>query len=1224
MFNINALDIIHLQNSGGDVFTNFVDTLTKVSCFTDGIPLGSIHTNLRNTIADGGVDTRSDDFSESSRAIWTRTKAIWQYKASKYSGGKQNLKSEISKKYSLECIKEGYAYRYCICDSMPVETKKDWEQIINDFVKEINIHSPKAYVLTADDLADWANMFPSVVLKFFKQNATGLGIHLEAWGKSITKETPEYVTYFDWQKVVTNITSQIDLSSAVPDVLLTIQGEAGVGKTRLVYETVKNIEGANGLVIYSNDENNSLKLASILASQDSTKAILIADECSLSMRQKIKSILSGHIDRVRVIAIDNSGERPPDLTYEFWLEKMQSSLLEDILKRNYRYVSEARRRTYAELSGGFVRLAADLCANDNRIALDGHIGAGLGTIREYYLNRLSNDNRRIVEAISLFSKVGFRDDQQNDLKSICEIVNLNYIKVIESAKRIHDVPGFIAIAGRFMYVTPEIICQVAFDEAFKRWVKDDINGFISKLPENMLQTFIDRVAWSGGEMVRRLISDYFRRWILSLSPSDLANLKTVDQLNAIIEADPLYISQLRFLIECAGYDDLLKITGDSTISGRWGPRRYLVWLVERLAAFPEHFYDAEIILRKFALAENEHIGNNATAVWEGLFKIALSGTSLHFSDRLSLLRGLLYSEDRETSDLAYKAFEDIFYDQMTKLIGDRIVGGRLVPEDWAPKNLLEYDECIDKSLELLIELRRKSNYHANKAIQIALKHFRRLANFGKIQQLKIIFSENGEDYVSKNSLIKEIEECLFFDFKEEKFKESELLKKWYIEMQPLGIDEQVKRLVGTSNWHYSIIDKKKEMKQDMENVSRSVLANIQVLDRLTSWLFSTEARNAFEFGYMLGSLDDNLTLLDKFLSEAMVYQDISLTQGYLKALVDTSNTDLLLSINNFFDGMQEEQPEKAHQLYIVGGSKTRALSRTIYLFDKELLLPYHFGNFSRGMVDRELFEDEYEQVLTRLLKSSIKGDTASSNTLYSYVYFLISKYKDFDASSQSVLLEIIWHVLEQCKPLNSMALFEWETVFNKIIDFNPERAASILVNYIGDDDLIFDEHVSQLLIKAISLDPEKCMTLLGEVLLNEKKSFRFFIRKYDKLIQSFPIDVITSWVDKHGVKATRVLARHLEPPYLNEYSEPELSDLTSYILTNYGEDGRTFNEFSAGIHSLQVYSGDIAAKYEKQVDVAKRFLNYPIKAVRSWAVNEIEESLEQAKRWRIDQEEMDL
>ncbi|MDP1420265.1 hypothetical protein Q8G35_18205 [Peribacillus simplex] len=1229
MWTIDALDVIHLGRSpGGDRFTKFVDELIRAQSFLDGRPTAAIHTNLRTNIGDKGVDTKVDNFVPHSKNLWLEGPSIMQYKASGYSGGERDFRTEINKPYAKQCILEGVAYRFCVCDSMPATTKADWEESLNLLVKGINPDSPRAYVITADDLAAWANKFPSIILKFFRPVATNIVIHMDAWGTSIRSLTPEYTVVPEWEGVTKQIQTMLNFSVETPDVLLTVQGEAGVGKTRLVFESIVALPEASSLVVYTSDENLAIQAATMMINDPDITSILVADECSLQVRQNLKSILRGHSNRIRVIAIDNTGERPSDLAYQFWLEKMAPELLISVLEKNYQFVPKERLQIYARLSGGFVRLAADLCLNDTRIADEGHVGAGLPNIRDYYMSRLSFEDRKVIEAISLLSKVGYKQDVKEEMQFLSTLLGLNQQVVIETARRLHDVPGFVALAGRYMYVTPELIGQVAFDEAYKRWIEEP-DEFLANIPENLLQSFLTRVAWSGREEVRRKIGGYFRKWIATLPPTKLAELKTVDQIEELVESDPVtFLPMLRYLVEQASEKELLNITGEG--AGRWGPRRSLVWLSERLAGFSEHFNDAEAILRHLALMETEpSISNNATETWKSLFRISLSGTSLPFKRRISVLKNYIFSEDIDTSDLAIKALSELFRGSNTRLVGNPIVAGRIVPEQWEPKDFNEYKECLNESIELLIEMRLKQSddRYIRSALEIGLQNISLLSRFGQDEKLRLLFTSNWEEYISRSDVIKAIEEFIEFecDNKNQEV-DCEKARNWLEEIKPNDLAGRLKTLAGFDNWHYSLLNREDIWNEELVKLCQELIQEPSILKQNLTWLFSKEAKSSYHLGVELGKLDNKMDFLDSLIKAAVEFKETSLTKGYLTSIISLQE-DYIQYINEVFDKIQNEYPVIAHELYIVGGDKTRAFERSIQLFDQGKLLPMHLSTFLYGIGGRGLTSNETIIILDRLLPNVYKGDELATRVLFSLIFKSLWKNKKPIEKEQlnHDLEKLVWKIVDTVEPTNSHSVYEWERILNCLLNINPERAIWILCNFIGNEDYLLDKHASSLLATIAEDYSNVVINILGQALLNEKRSMKFFIRKYDDLIQSIRPEDIISWVEENGVKAAEVLARHLPLPYIdNESLKPTIPPLTEYILSKFEGEKRVFNEFLAGAHSFQMYSGDIAAQLENQAEIAKKFLDSKIKPIREWALHEIESSEYQAKQWLIRKEENDL
>src|SRR5262249_21692987 len=187
-------------------------------------------------------------------------------------------------------------------------------------------------------------------------------------------------------------------------------------------------------------------------------------------------------------------------------------------------------------------------------------------------------------------------------------------------RAVRESPGFVAQAGRYWYVTPEIIARVLFNEAWQCWVTADLEGFLKKLPEEMRQQVMDRVATHAGKEIRDEVRKFFRGWFSKLNALDLADPDVTSLAAALVETSPEeYLPRLRAVIEAANPGELRGIIGHA-LGTKWGPRRTLVWLLERLVSFPEFFEDCESCLFRLALEESEsQIGNNATAIWTNLF-----------------------------------------------------------------------------------------------------------------------------------------------------------------------------------------------------------------------------------------------------------------------------------------------------------------------------------------------------------------------------------------------------------------------------------------------------------------------------------------------------------------------------------------------------------------------------------------------------------------------------
>jgi hypothetical protein len=100
------------------------------------------------------------------------------------------------------------------------------------------------------------------------------------------------------------------------------------------------------------------------------------------------------------------------------------------------------------------------------------------------------------------------------------------------------------------------------------------------------------------------------------------------------------------------------------------------------------------------------------------------------------------------------------------------------------------------------------------------------------------------------------------------------------------------------------------------------------------------------------------------------------------------------------------------------------------------------------------------------------------------------------------------------------------------------------------------------------------------------------------------------------------LTRHLQPPHLDREGLLIVPPLTAFALDRFAADEQVFEEFCAGIHSGQIYEGDMAAQHKREAEVARRLLAHPMRRVRDWALSEIASARGNAAVWRQFDEEM--
>lgn len=1236
LVSVIATQITALQGDGGKPFTAFVDALLRGHAAAHGVPDADVLTNIRTNIGDKGVDTEVIRPVPADGTGWLDTPTVWQYKGTAYTG--TSTAGMIEGKHVRRRIPEGYAFRLAIADSMPAPTRAKWEQRLTTAVRKVRKDAPEARVVTADEMAAWASRYPGLALTFFHRAVAADLLHVDAWARNARRETREYVAVPGWAGARTALAAHADLSRPAPAAVQTLQAEAGVGKTRLVFEVVHALPGAQGLVVYAGEETAAVRAAFVLANEGDARAVLVADECGAVARQQLEAALGGHRDRVRVIAIDNTFVRRSVEAPELALENMSRETLEAVLARNFPEVADERRRAYADLAEGFPRLAVDLCRHDGRIGRAGDLAPVVPPVAEYLEVRLQGPQGPAqwdaLAALSLVAKAGYAGDVKGELAALCEYLDLDRRTVEQALRALHDGPGFVARTSRYMYATPGIVARVAFEAAWRRWAARDPAHFLSGFPDVLLSSLEERVRRSAPEEVRRDYAAFFRDWAAGLAAEQLTDAPTVRRLEAVTETDPgTCLPLVRRLVEAADLDLLRGVRGDAAWGGGWGARRTLVWLAERLAQFPAYFDDAERVLARLAAAESEpSISNNATGVWRQFFRLYLSGTATPFDVRLARLRERLRSDLPEVRALARGALGEPFAWRASRTLGPAVVAGRIPPPDWRAATAAEQAAALRGALGLLHETLGWGAEARDAVVAVLAAHLRFILSGGYLDEAVRLAADAVLTDAERSRLLKQLDLVLAYDVepREGRARAPEAyaarLRAWRDALVGGDLHGRLVAVVGRERWQ-SARFRSEAWDVEVGRLADALLAAPDALEAELPWLAGGEAHAAAELGDALGRRDADARLLDVLLATALAWPSHAFARGYVHGLLaaDPSNAD---AVNAWIDVYEALAPAAAAEVAMSGGRATHALGRALALFDAGRLPATYLydANFATGR--DELPVGDLLALLGRLATAAEGGDAVALRVGLDALGRRLP-YEDGPAADplladHPALTAVAWRLLDAAGDGTPAQAVWWGSVLAHLGRLAPDRAARYAARVMAEGTLDTEGEAGRVLLGVADSHADAVMAALGAVMLDERVGWKFMVGDVSALVDALPSAVVRAWIERAGVEGARRVARHLPAPRIDEGGEPAVPELTAWTLATFEDDDRTFDEFAAGTHSFDWYSGDIAAQHEQEAAVARRFLDHPLRRVREWARLEEQSATENARRTRIREEESNL
>jgi hypothetical protein len=1215
MWRLSPRELLLLKGAGGEPFAHFVDRLIRAEAFQGGLSQSEVRTQLRVNIKDGGVDTQVTRSIPRDRSGWFGVPTCWQFKAveakevndKRYKRKKNGLQAEINKPHVKRLIAEGHAYRYCLLGDLPPHKLADWEEQLEGEARRIHAGAAAPRVVHGGHLLDWAERFPAVVAGLSDQNQDGL--HWEAWAKNCLAVTKVYVPNPEWKDEHDRILNYADLNlSRIGEPCLLIGGAAGVGKTRLVFETLNESPASPGLVVYARDEQEARKLATIVANTPDQTAILVVDECSFETYSFLNENLRGHVDRIRVICLHNTG---PMESFDVWLDtdSIRNNIYE-IIRRNFADVSDDHCREYANFSRGFVRFAADMCLNDEDVAA-GKLSRLLGSVEKYLRRRLDARHLPLVSLLALFHKVGFQGEMRSDVEVLSRIAHCTPQDFIDAVRVVRDAPGFVVQAGRYWYVTPEIVARALFLEGWRRWVESDLSIFFEALPEHLQRQVIERAATFGGEEVRDQLASFFRGWFGRLTAKDLDDPRATSLASAIIESGPEeYLARLRQILEGAEAGDVIGIKEDGTGTAT-GSRRTLVSLLEKSVSFPEFFEGCEACLFRLALHETRsHTGHHATELWRNLYSVRLSRTAAPFEQRIGILGGRISSPDIDEARLAFRGLDRVFEGSSGQLIGPPVFAGRIRPRDWQPASSDEEHACYLAAVKLCGEpIAHGDPDRRALALDVVVDHLDFLLKSGFLDPIAGAVAASTLKEEETHRLLNAVDR--FLGFAEQIGHDRADVRRWVDSMRPSDFDGKLRAVCARQPWDRRFADDPQTQSDEVDELAVQIRSDPSRLLRHLDWLASHEARSAEHLGFALGRIDEGSVFGDTIFKQAIRSGAAALLRGYVLGMVFAQRrpTEGLVHL---MAELEAAHPKVAVDILISGGDGFDALNRVIRLVESRAVSPRFLTSFARGIGHRDLTVEEVD----RLLPYFFVGD---ADTARAGMKFLAMVLRFEKRRSQRPCIEAetvrshAWRVIEGALPhIDGQLSYDCLEVVELLARYNVGRTANLLGQALVSESLDFENLAQQKLAEFATENPEAVMEGFGSALLDNPHRWRLQIRVFRDLVARISTQVLLAWVRKHGVDAARAIARHLPRPYLDGQGLPIVPEVLDLILREYDDD-EVLNNFAAGVHSGESWWGDRSEQFRREAEDARPFLKHPNRRIREWARLEIDERTSMAE-----------
>jgi hypothetical protein len=916
-----------------------------------------------------------------------------------------------------------------------------------------------------------------------------------------------------------------------------VRGEAGIGKTRLTLETT-NAEDLKPLVIYCAGPAKLLggELLTILLRPDSpVEAIVVVDECDAASQANIWNQLQEHSPRIKLVSIYNDPDESSGTTVIQDAPVLDDSQISAIIE-GYGIPKDQAQR-WAELCGGSPRVGHvigqnlknnpdDLLRQPDTVKVWDRYVAGDDAVN----SPAANDRRSVLEHVALFKRFGYGFAVVAEARAIAALVQeaTPAITWVRFEEIVAELKGKRILQGEnTLYITPRLLHIKLWADWWDKHPHTDIKTLTTNLPTKLQDWFFEmfryaRESEAALRVTRTLLDENgpFGRF------GFFEDGRVTRFFRALTDAAPQ--AALRTLQRTIGrmdVDQLRKFEGD--------PRRQVVWSLEAIAIWRDHFAEAARLLLKLAEAENEKFANNATGVFADLFSPGhgpVAPTEASLEERFPVLREALESPSQKQRDVALLACERALATGFfSRMMGPEHQGLRHPPELWVPKTWGEVFDGYRRVWELMIARMAALDVdQRNRAASILAGASRGLLLMANIFDMVVDgLSSVASAYPdTRRTIVEAVEVSLHYDGKALPRDHKRKLEDLRAKLVDSDFRSQLERYVGMDpvQDHFDDDGKYVEDKhgQRVIALAQQALASPDLLFKELPWLLSDGVKNAYRFGLELGNIDSSFLLLPKLVEQQqrLAASNAFFLSGYFAAVFQRNET--LWEATLELMATDEVLLNQVTEITWRSGMTEQAALRILTLLTSGRIPPSSLRMFSYGGVVRKIPEHVFSQWIDFLIEDGSSTAAATALNLFQF-YYLMGEPKrplPHDLTLRVVTAAALFEASDEPSHLQRED-YDWAELANAFLNTYPNDGMQIaerLVSTFGEKGTLtstFHGNAQDVLSRITKQSPLEVWRLVAELLGPpiDVRAHRLRGWLRDGGIQWIPPEAVWKWID---------------------------------------------------------------------------------------------------------------
>lgn len=1187
-FEIATEDVARL----GGGFTDAVNQLLQVEAYAAGMVGSSLVLNRVEHLQDGGVDAVIRDAPVGGEWI-PEGDSAWQFKRSDLQPAKC-AKEFAEASWAQRYVRAGGSYVLVLGAPLPEKILAGRRDAILRQAEELGLGVGRDWlrVYDANSLARWTSLYPSLAISRVMGGPGSSAIDFSAWAQ-FRLGRMEWISDELRQESIQTIRSAL-LEHASVD--LRVEGAPGVGKSRLVFEALRDQDVAP-LVAYVADEAKSQdRLLRHLAADQRKTAVLVIDECPADRHVIIANQLPDD-GRIKLVTIGSPGHAVTQ-RLPLVVEPMPSDAIDRVLSRNFPELSSEDRRFVVDKSDGYPQVA-ELFARrvlGSETRLQAAVLVTRADIRQFVADRRPGGVALCVaEGIALFEKLGWEDEVSNEREQLAEFLKMSASEMRAAGRELEQA-GWLVVRGRYRSIAAH---RLAVYLAARKWEDDGdriVRELIDQIEEPMAFALFRRLADLGRHKPAQ-------EAVVPLLAADgpfgsLEQLQTSGRAARLTQLAIVLPNEVAFHLH-----ELLERVSEDELRVQPTVCRELAWALEKLAWHTDTFHLAAASLLRLALAEHTiesdprldfilaRSRSHAIKKWTSLFGTMLPTTAATPGTRMEYLKQVARSEDVRERALAVKALQGVIAVGEFAVASAESQSGAAVEARGTPKTWGELWSYRIAAINELGHLANDADPHVRSAAGDSLiAAINPLAGSGKPWEAleKVLIRtpslhdrvrhtlQSYESLYSRTDLIDESGE------KEEVRRlRIEALASLKSHLPDQDSRDTLELALRLPRWDHSI----EKIERTVADAMADFLSDhdeVELFEFLT-----TRQPNAGEFGVGLVSLPvQQEATLARLVTAYDVNPDALI--GYFHRKTETDPQ----AVETFLDSRLGKSMPRTAQLEIarIGEPTPRTreiideLVRQLPVADSAVRVRVATEDLPE-MLDRWMTQlktqQDYNTVVNRVC-SELRSNDSLLKEIGGMVLELVLRRREFPRTGNDSSWN--WHHL--AKAVLAGHENELAEVILEMIE-SPERA----ITFSSDE-------VAELLRLTIKQDTERVWQRIGELLENGSSRFTHYAEQWH-LLAGVPSDPIQTWMGKNTNRA-RIVAG-VAPLGTNEPTP-----IARHLLATFGDDEQVTTIFDLKL-DCELQEGKRSAHIQRQIDRLtswRQNLEEPPE-VRRWASNTI-------------------